>query len=80
MIAFKEYKTKDDSPVSAPSSPESDNNIFGEHYMEYGFMDQEDKIYDNSLNNLVIFPDQSPVNIYNSMTEESLGIYIDGTF
>ncbi|XP_053597427.1 intermembrane lipid transfer protein VPS13A [Microplitis demolitor] len=77
LIAFKEYKTKDDSPVSAPSSPESDNNIFGEHYMEYGFMDQEDKIYDNSLNNLVIFPDQSPVNIYNSMTEESLGIYID---
>lgn len=41
-------------------------------------MDQDEKSYDNSLNNLVIFPDQSPVNIYNSLTEESLRIYIDG--
>ncbi|XP_044592317.1 vacuolar protein sorting-associated protein 13A-like isoform X2 [Cotesia glomerata] len=77
LIASKEFKIKDDSPVSAPSSPESENNIFGEQYIEYGFMDQDDKSYDNSLNNLVIFPDQSPVNIYNSLTEESLRIYID---
>lgn len=76
LIAAKEYRTNEDSPVSIPSSPESE--IFGTQYMEYGFIDQEEKAYDKSLTSTVVFPDQSPMHIYDSMTEESLEIHIDG--
>ncbi|KAF7991246.1 hypothetical protein HCN44_002808 [Aphidius gifuensis] len=83
LIASCEYRTNNDSPISEPSSPDSEINM-SEQYMEYGFMNNDDNNnnntvgnYENNLNTPVVFPDDSPMHIYNSMTEESLRIHID---
>lgn len=48
--------------------------------MENGFADQEDNARENSLCTPVMFTDDSPMQIYKTLTEESLRILIDGTF
>lgn len=76
IIATKEFHSNSDSPTSLPSSPASEINM-NEQLSDYDFGDGNENNNENSLNTPVIFPDDSPMHIYNSMTEESLRIHID---
>ncbi|XP_011303575.1 vacuolar protein sorting-associated protein 13C [Fopius arisanus] len=74
ILAWKEFNPLN-SPTSAPSTPDSEF-CMSEHFMESAFT-EDSTTTTTSLNGPVIFPDDSPVHIYNSMTEESLRIHID---
>ena len=73
-----------ESPASVPSSPEGE--LFSgtgdaSQFMtiENEFADQDDNTRESSLCTPVIFPDDSPMQIYKTLTEETLRIIIDGT-
>ncbi|XP_028982314.1 vacuolar protein sorting-associated protein 13A [Diachasma alloeum] len=74
ILASKDFNPLD-SPESAPSTPDSEF-CMSEHFMESAFTD-DSTTTSTTLNGPLIFPDDSPVHIYNSMTEESLRIHID---